>query len=211
MVAFLSGRDPRRGGSPFLYVMPHAGGWGAFEGDDGEDGLINNVNGGFKDYPVEVFETKYPAVIRSYGFRPDSGGPGRFRGGCGIYRLHDVDPESRLYLWMERSVTPAWGLFGGRGAVGPDVVVNPGKPEERHMLKVNAFPLDAGARWELLTGGGGGFGDPLDRDPARVREDVLDGYVTREGAERDYGVVFDGGFEIDREATDRLRAGRRSS
>jgi N-methylhydantoinase B len=82
MVAFLSGRDPRRGGAPFLYVMPHAGGWGAFEGADGEDGLINNVNGGFKDYPVEVFETKYPAVIRGYGFRPDTGGPGRFRGGC---------------------------------------------------------------------------------------------------------------------------------
>ena len=68
MVAFLSGRDPRRDGAPFLYVMPHAGGWGAFEGGDGEDGLINNVNGGFKDYPVEVFETKYPAVIRGYGY-----------------------------------------------------------------------------------------------------------------------------------------------
>ena len=95
MVAYLSGTDPRRGGQPFLYVMPHAGGWGAFEGGDGEDGLINNVNGGFKDYPVEIFEVKYPALIRSYGFRPDTGGPGRFRGGCGLHRTFEVVEDLR--------------------------------------------------------------------------------------------------------------------
>ena len=93
--------------------MPHAGGWGGFEGGDGEDGLINNVNGGFKDYPVEVFEVKYPALIRDYGFRPDTGGPGRFRGGCGLFRRFEVETDAFLYLWLERSVTPAWGLFGG--------------------------------------------------------------------------------------------------
>jgi len=191
MVLFLSGRDPRRGDQPFLHVMPHAGGWGGFEGGDGEDGLINNVNGGFKDYPVEVFEVKYPAVIRRYGFRPDTGGPGRFRGGCGLYRTFEVEPESRLYLWFERSVTPAWGLFGGRDAVGPDVVVNPGREDEHHMLKANAYPLPSGSVVELRTGGGGGFGNPLERDPGRVQNDVRDGYVSLEAAERDYGVVLD--------------------
>jgi N-methylhydantoinase B len=191
MVAYLSGADPRRGGQPFLYVMPHAGGWGAFEGGDGEDGLINNVNGGFKDYPVEIFEVKYPALIRSYGFRPDTGGPGRFRGGCGLHRTFEVEPEARLYLWFERSVTPGWGLFGGRDAVGPDVVVNPGRPGERHMLKVNAHRLEPGSIVELLTGGGGGFGSPLERDPERVVADVRDGYVSVDAAARDYGVVVD--------------------
>jgi N-methylhydantoinase B len=171
--------------------MPHAGGWGGFEGGDGEDGLINNVNGGFKDYPIEVFEVKHPAMIRGYGFRQDTGGPGKFRGGCGTYRTFEIDPESRLYLWFERSVTPAWGLFGGSDAVGPDVVVNPGTPEERHMLKVNALPLSPGAVVELRTGGGGGFGDPRERDPERVRRDVVDGYVSVEAAERDYGVKLD--------------------
>jgi N-methylhydantoinase B len=126
--------------------------------------------------------------MRGYGFRPDTGGPGRFRGGCGLYRRFEIEPESRLYLWFERSVTPAWGLFGGRDAVGPDVVVNPGRPGERHMLKVNAYPLPAGSVVELRTGGGGGFGDPRERDPERVRADVLDGYVSREAAARDYGV-----------------------
>jgi N-methylhydantoinase B len=191
MVLFLSGNDPRRGGQPFLYVMPHAGGWGGFEGGDGEDGLINNVNGGFKDYPVEVFEVKYPAMIRRYGFRPDTGGRGQFRGGCGLYRTFEVEPDARLYLWFERSVTPAWGLFGGGDAVGPDVVVNPGREDERHMLKANAHPLAPGSVVELRTGGGGGFGNPLERDPELVQEDVRNGYVSLEAAARDYGVVLD--------------------
>lgn len=191
MVMFLAGRDPRRDNQPFLHVMPHAGGWGGFEGGDGEDGLINNVNGGFKDYPVEVFEVKHPAMIRGYGFRPDTGGAGKFRGGCGLYRTFEIEPETRLYLWFERSVTPAWGLFGGGEAVGPDVVVNPGREDERHMLKANAHVLEPGAVVELRTGGGGGFGNPHERDPERVRRDVLDGYVTLEAAERDYGVKLD--------------------
>jgi N-methylhydantoinase B len=205
MVAYLAGVDPRRDNAPFLYVMPHPGGWGAFEGGDGEDGLINNVNGGFKDFPVEVFENKYPALIREYGFRPDTGGPGRFRGGCGIYRAHELEAPTRLYLWFERSVTPAWGLFGGRGAVGPDVVVNPGRPDERHVLKVNALPLEAGSVVVLETGGGGGFGDPLERDSERVRVDVVDGYVTPVAAERDYGVVIGDDAAVDEDATRRLR------
>lgn len=192
MVLFLAGIDPRSGDSaPFLHVMPHAGGWGGFEGADGEDGLINNVNGGFKDYPVEIFEVKFPATIRAYGFRPDTGGPGRFRGGCGLYRRFEVDPAARLYLWLDRSVSPAWGLFGGREAVGPDVVINAGREDERHMLKVNAHALEPGSVVELRTGGGGGFGDPFERDPERVQADVLDGYVTVEAAERDYGIAID--------------------
>ena len=206
MVAYLAGADPRRDEAPFLYVAPHPGGWGAFEGGDGEDGLINNVNGAFKDFPIEVFENKYPALIRTYGFRPDTGGPGRYRGGCGIYRSHELEAPTFLYLWFERSVTPAWGLFGGRDATGPDCVVNPGRDDERHMLKVNALPLQAGDVVELRTGGGGGFGEPFQRDPERVRRDVVDRYVTREAAERDYGVVLTEALDVDEEATRRARS-----
>jgi N-methylhydantoinase B len=191
MVAYLAGNDPRHGGQPFLYVMPHAGGWGGFEGGDGEDGLINNVNGAFKDYPIEVFEVKYPALIRTYGFRTDTGGPGRFRGGCGLYRRFETEPGMLLYLWFERSITPGWGLFGGRDAVGPDVVVDPGGANERHLLKTNGLKLEPGTTFELRTGGGGGFGEARERDPERVRADVCDGFVSIEGAERDFGVVLD--------------------
>jgi N-methylhydantoinase B len=191
MVCYLAGQDPRHDDEPFLMVAPHPGGWGGFEGGDGQDGLINNVNGAFKDYPVEIFENKYPATIRGYAFRTDTGGPGRFRGGCGISRTMQLEAPARLYLWFERSLHPAWGLYGGRQATGPDCVVNPGRPDERHMLKVNALPLEPGDVVELRTGGGGGFGDPTERNPERVLTDVRDGYVSPEAAERDYGVVLD--------------------
>jgi N-methylhydantoinase B len=206
MVMYLTGVDPRRGDARYLYVMPHPGGWGGFEGDDGQDGLINNVNGGFKDYPIEVFETKYPALITGYGFRPDTGGPGRYRGGCGIYRTHKVEHDAHIYLWFERSVTPAWGLFGGNDGEPPDVVVNEGRPDERHMLKTNAHPVAAGGVIEVRTGGGGGYGHAREREPERVRLDVLDGYVTRQAAEADYGVVLDDDLAIDAERTAALRA-----
>src|SRR5262249_4800608 len=159
-------------------------GWGGYAGGDGQDGLINNVNGAFKDLPVEVYENKYPAMLREYGFRPDTGGPGRFRGGCGIYRAYHLEAPANIYLWFQRSVTPGWGLFGGRQAIGPDVVLNPGQPDERHLLKANALPVPSGSVVKTLTGGGGGFGPALERDPERVRADVIDGYVSREGAER---------------------------
>ena len=93
-----------------------------------------------------------------------------------------------------------------RDAVGPDVIVDPGGSDERHLLKVNALPLPPGTSWELRTGGGGGFGNAFERDPERVRQDVLDGYVTREAAERDYGVVLRDDLSIDEDATNRLRA-----
>jgi len=205
MVAYFAGTDPRRDDVRFLTGVGHPGGWGGFEGDDGEDGLINNVNGAVKDIPIEVFENKFPGLIRSYGFRPDTGGVGRFRGGCGIYRSYHWETATTAYLWFERSITPAWGLFGGRDAVGPDVVLNPGRDDERHLLKANALSLREGDVVEIRTGGGGGFGNPVERDPARVRLDVLDGYVTAEAAMRDYGVVLSDTGDVDIDATNRVR------
>src|SRR6266404_4155602 len=191
MVIYLAGVDPRKGNIPFLSVEANPGGWGAFQSGDGQDGLINNVNGGFKDMPVEVFESKYPVQIARYGFRSDSGGPGQFRGGCGLYREYRLEADCNLYLWFERSKTPAWGLFGGHDAVGPVVMVE-GKSSGKmlSLLKANNIALKAGDIVTINTGGGGGFGDPLKRDVELVRRDVIDGYVTREGGEREYGVVF---------------------
>jgi N-methylhydantoinase B len=203
MVIYLAGVDPGTG-TPFLALEPTPGGWGAFEGGDGQDGLINNVNGGFKDLPVEVYETKYPARIGRYGFRPDSGGSGKFRGGCGLFREYRLGADCSLYLWFERSKTPAWGLFGGHDATGPEVVVS-SHGSEKSLLKVNNLPCKAGDVVTTYTGGGGGFGNPWERSPALVRRDVVAGYVTREGAERDYGVVFDDALNVDSDATARRR------
>lgn len=210
MVVYFAGLDPRKGHARYLALEPNTGGWGAWDGDDGQDALINNVNGAFKDLPVEIYENKYPIRIMEYGIRPDTGGPGKYRGGCGVFRQYVVDAPALLYLWFERSVTPAWGLFGGMDAAGPDVIVNAGREDERHMLKVNALPLQPGDTVTYYTGGGGGYGLPWERDPERVRMDVIKGYVSRAKAESDYSVVLRDDLSIDEKATeDRRKAIRR--
>jgi N-methylhydantoinase B len=209
MVMRISGKDPATG-APFLMTGPHPGGWGGFSDGDGADALINIINGAFKDYPIEVVEQKYPLVVRRYGVRTDTGGAGRWRGGCGIYRAIEALAPAKVYSWFERSVTPAWGLFGGGSAVGPDVVVNPGGADEHHFLKANGVPLATGDVVELRTGGGGGYGPPWERDPGRVRDDVLDGYVSRQAAATDYGVVLSGDDGVDEAATEALRTGHKA-
>jgi N-methylhydantoinase B len=188
MVISLSGIDPRNG-RPWLDLEPTVGGWGAWQGSDGESGLINNVNGSLKDLPIEVMETKFPLRLSHYGFRTDSGGAGRWRGGNGIVREYTVEcDEATLYLWFERSRTPAWGLHGGEDATPPDVVINPGRADERHMLKASRVTLKRGDVVRTMTGGGGGFGAPGDRDEELVRADVRDGHVSAEAARDLYGV-----------------------
>lgn len=201
MVIYLAGMDSRKGNIPFLSVEPTPGGWGAFAANDGQDALINNVNGAFKDLPVEVYENKYPVVLRRYGFRQDTGGAGRRRGGTGVYREYHLDVPTTVYLWFERSVTPGWGLFGGQDAQPPDVVINPGRENEQHLLKVNALSLATGDVVRTQTGGGGGFGPPWERAEERVLQDVVDGYVSREGAAQDYGVVLNDDMTVDSTAT----------
>jgi N-methylhydantoinase B len=206
MVIFVSGVDPRTG-QPFLAVEPTPGGWGGYHNGDGQDALINNVNGAFKDLPVEVYESKFPVMLRNYHIRPDTGGAGEFRGGCGLYREYTMEADGYVSLWFDRSVTPAWGLFDGGAGAGPDVTLSFPDGSEKHLLKVNASPLPTGAVVTTHTGGGGGYGRAFERDPQRVRSDVLDGYVTVEGARNDYGVALRDDLTVDEAATQALRAG----
>ena len=184
----IAGRDPRSG-KRFIDFECHVGGWGGSLGRDGVDGLINKVNGGMKDIPIEVAETRYPLRVRQYRFRPDSGGAGKWRGGCGIIREYEVlADEAVLGLWWERSVTTAWGLFGGRDGAPPRVVLNPGTDRERALLKCNALPLSHGDLILCQSAGGGGYGEPAERDPQAIADDIADGYVTPAAAASDYGV-----------------------
>ena len=188
MIIGIAGFEDRNG-RPWFDLEPTVGGWGAWRGNDGEDGLINNVNGSLKDLPIEVLETKFPMRMTHYGFRADSGGPGRWRGGNGVVREYTIDCEqAQLFLWFERSVTPAWGLSGGRDATPPVVVINPGREDERRMLKASRVGLRRGDVVRTMSGGGGGFGDPGERDPEQVRKDIDNRHVTTATADRVYGV-----------------------
>ncbi|MFI6074142.1 hydantoinase B/oxoprolinase family protein [Actinoplanes sp. NPDC051343] len=187
MIILTAGRDPRVG-REFVSLEATVGGWGAWNGSDGESALINNVNGSLKDIPIEVHETRYPWRITEYRIRPDSGGAGKWRGGNGVIRQYEAQTDLTVSLWFERSRQPAWGLFGGEDAVGPEVVVNPGREDERRILKINGMSLKKGDVVRCATGGGGGFGDSTERSAGDVRDDVLDRNVTPDAARTRYGV-----------------------
>ena len=151
--------------------------------------MINVVNGDLKNWSVEFIEDKFPLRLLSYEIRTDSQGPGKWRGGAGVIRTYRVETEGecRLMLWIERTKTTAWGLFGGGSGQAPAAVVNPGTPDERVYLKTNTLSLKKGDIVQIRTGGGGGYGDPLERDRKAVREDIENGYITAEHAEKYYG------------------------
>ncbi|MFG1699826.1 hydantoinase B/oxoprolinase family protein [Nonomuraea sp. NPDC049309] len=178
MIVQFTGTDPRTG-KPYVSQEATVGGWGAWEGGDGESCLINNVNGSLRDMPIEVLETLFPVRVTRYEIRPGTGGAGRWRGGNGVVREYEFRADGALSLWFERSVTPAWGLAGGGDGAPPRVTLNPGTPGERRLLKVNALPVKAGDVLRCETGGGGGYGPPELRAPEAVAEDLAEGMVTR--------------------------------
>jgi len=205
MVVYFAGVDPRTK-QGFLSVEATAGGWGGFKKNDGQDALINCVNGDFTNLPVEVFETNYPIKVSEYSIRQDSAGPGMNRGGNGVIRQYQVMiPEAYLYLWFERSKTPAWGVVGGRSGQGPIVEVATPEGRSSEHLKVNALPLTKGTLVTCKTGGGGGYGDPFKRAPEKLLNDVAQGYLSREHVRQQYGVVITGDGRIDYAATAALR------
>jgi N-methylhydantoinase B len=138
--------------------------------------------------------------------RDDSGGAGRFRGGLGHYRdFRIIDHETRITGTFERSACPPWGLAGGKAAATNVLVVNPGREDERSWQKTAALPLRPGDTVSIRTGGGGGYGPPTERDPAAVQADVRNGYVSRDAAAREYGVILTDSLEVDESATEELR------
>ncbi|GAA3477508.1 hydantoinase B/oxoprolinase family protein [Streptomyces yanii] len=186
MIVQFTGTDPRSGK---LFVSQEAtvGGWGAWETSDGESCLINNVNGSLRDMPVEVLETLFPVRVEEYVIRPDSAGAGRTRGGNGVVRQYRFAADQQLSLWWERSVTPAWGVFGGAAGAAPRVTLNPGRDGERSLLKINALTVREGDVLRCESGGGGGFGPAGERAAEAVAEDVRQGLLTAAHAAAVYG------------------------
>ncbi|WP_042353784.1 hydantoinase B/oxoprolinase family protein [Bacillus rubiinfantis] len=179
MVVTFAGIDDQTN-EPFLNVEATAGGWGAFESGDGQSALINHVSGDFKNLPIEVLESNYPIRVNQYALRNNSGGQGRYRGGLGVVREYEILSENTtVSLWFERSKTPAWGLFGGKPGLGPDVQIISGDIVE-HLLKANGKPLCKGDIVIVKTGGGGGFGNQSERSLEDQEKDLRNEYVTKD-------------------------------
>jgi len=189
---------------PFLLADGIGVGYGARPHADGIDAVYFVAQ---ENYPVEFLELGYPVRLRAYGVVPDSGGPGRYRGGCGILREYEILAEDAVFGIRIDSVRhPPWGIAGGMSGGAGDVVINPGTSDERRLPPLSdGHVLKKGDILRIRTGGGGGRGHPFDRTPAEVLEDVLGGFVTPAAARAHYGVVL-ADDAVDEAATAALRA-----
>lgn len=187
-------------------VNPVVGGAGGMPHRDGTNG--SGADAAYlKNTPIELTETETPIEFVKYGLARDSGGPGRWRGGLATELAFRVfAPDSRITARnRDRSIFRPWGVLGGRAAGLSDMVVNPGTPEARRLGNIDTAVLQPGDVLELRSAGGGGRGNPIERESWRVARDVEQGYVSAEAAECDYGVVIRDGV-VDEAATEALRA-----
>jgi N-methylhydantoinase B len=187
-------------------IQPLRCGTGALNGRDGTDVRDNNLNN-MKNQPIELVEAQSSLRFVEYDIRPDSGGPGQWRGGVGQALTVQILCDGGIFLarGMDRMRFPGWGVAGGRPGAPLRAILNRGRPDERVLGKIHELHVRKGDTVTLLMPGGAGFGDPFRRDPEAVLSDVERGFVTVEGAARDYGVAITDG-SIDRRETEALRA-----
>ncbi|MEL6207210.1 MAG: hydantoinase B/oxoprolinase family protein [Pseudomonadota bacterium] len=199
-------QNPATGSRSVMVIQSLVGGTGARQGGDGVDGRDSGL-ANLYNTPLERSEADTDVVIETYGLRPDSGGAGQWRGGTGLEMRILIKQAGTAVLGrgLERFVFRPWGVAGGAPGAVCRVILNHGLPDERDLGKLDMYVAEAGDRVTILTAGGGGFGDPFQRDPRAVLRDVVAGFVSRDAAERDYGVVIRSG-KIDPQATDVLRA-----
>jgi N-methylhydantoinase B len=212
---YVGGPDPASGETFIFYEYP-AGGTGGFAGGDGSNAVRAWTESDMTTLqPIEAVEQRYPVRVERTALRADSGGPGRWRGGLGLVREVRVRAAgSQLSVLAEKAVLPPFGVRGGgAGATNRFGVRRGDRAIEPSPLpgKVSAFPLEPDDVVVMESSGGGGFGDPLDRDLGSIAADLAEGYVTPAAAGADYGVVFADGGAIDPAATAPRRAALRAA
>lgn len=194
----LSGRD-------FVYVEALGGGMGARASKDGMDGVQVHITN-TSNLPIESMELEYPLRVLHYGLVPDSGGPGKFRGGLSIRKDIQALAPVIFSAHSDRHRIPPWGLAGGLPGGCGRFALNPDMPAERPIRsKISGIQVNRGDVISARTAGGGGVGSPLDRDPEHVARDYAQGKVSRDQAREAYGVVLTDEGRVDRAATTALR------
>lgn len=171
-------------------------GWGARPYADGNN-FCDSINGNCRTIPVEVFETRYPWLVEEFTLHENSGGPGKYRGGLGAIKTCRALAEITASQLTDRHRIPAWGLFGGKpGATGATLIQKAGTDEwltpvtafgTKSTSKYSNVTFQPGDRVRLVTPGGGGWGDPRERDRELVAEDLREGFISPEAAKEHYG------------------------
>jgi N-methylhydantoinase B len=199
-------------GKPWVFMELLDTALGASDRQDGVSLIHGTLGvGQFRPGPIEIHETEFPLRVVRFDVRADSGGPGKFRGGLGCTREYQLLSSAVVRVRGKgdmRSKFPPWGVVGGRAARTGFYAIN----GEELSETVREAPLKPGDTVQVNMNAGGGYGDPLERDPELVLGDVLDGYVSVNGAREDYGVAINENLmRIDRSATEELRRERRGS
>jgi len=207
MANFIYGTDPRTG-RYYVCAEGDAGGYGGKPYEDGEHAFFSMDLGDTYNVPVEVAEVRYPWMVKRFELRQDSGGAGKYRGGLGVIRDYQIIGHSAgLTVTTDRvKYTPPWGLFGGKPGKPNITVVYRDDGSQEEWRKISNLPLGEDEVVSFMTGGGGGYGPPLERDPEKVLDDVLDGYISLSSAKDEYSVVIsEDTMTVDRAATAKLR------
>ena len=201
----IGGTNPRTN-RLYNYIETYGGGQGAFHNQDGMDGVHSHMTN-TRNAPVEVIEATYPLLVERYGLVPNSEGCGKFRGGMGMQREFTfLAPESTITVSSDRNIFRPWGVAGGKEAANAKCFLF----QEGHKIQLPSKitrKVKEGNRFLTITSGGGGWGDPFERDPEKVRWDVLEGLVSIERALSEYGVkIHPETLEIDYEETEKFRS-----
>ncbi|MEC7488290.1 MAG: hydantoinase B/oxoprolinase family protein [Pseudomonadota bacterium] len=208
----LNGINPQTNEFYLAFIGPTGGGWGAKKSEDGVSATVCINDGDTHNSPAEQLEAKYPLLIENYILREDSGGAGEFRGGLGCGYTVQARADLMLNAQVDRMHCKPWGLNGGLDAAGNAVVLrsNGSWKEDYPNAKLLTARIKKGDAFAVRSGGGGGFGDPLNRPAAKVADDVRQGYVSVMSAKKNYGVICNGSGALDVEGTEHLRSSRRS-
>ena len=202
----VGGTDPKRGRAYVMYVISGGGYGGSAFGD----GISNGCStiGISKTTPIEVMEQYYPVLFEEYSLNEGSGGPGAHRGGFGVnYRIRLRRGEASASMVMDHGRTGPQGALGGAdGGVNRVRIVQGNRPYvPEHLSKDQGIRIEAGDLIEVSTPGGGGYGNPFDRDAALVVQDVAKGYYTRAAAAQWFGVAIGADGAVDAAGTASLR------
>lgn len=207
VAAVVHGINPADGRFYIGAIGPTGGGWGAKSSEDGISTTVCINDGDTHNSPVEQLEARYPILVECYRLRPDSGGAGRFRGGLGADIAFEALAPMTIGTTIERQHCRPWGLAGGFDGDGNGIAIRTDGTWNTELpnAKVTALRLLPGQVFMMRSGGGGGFGSPLERDIGKLANDVAEGYVTPASAAQDYGAVLTEG-RVDVDATRRVRA-----
>ncbi|MBV9527644.1 hydantoinase B/oxoprolinase family protein [Sphingomonas sp.] len=199
----IHGISPNDGRFYIVGIGPLGGGWGAKATEDGVSATVCINDGDTHNSPTEQLESKFPVLVERYRLRSDSAGPGKFRGGLGAEMVVQALAPFSLTTRIDRVHCRPWGLAGGGEAVGNGIGIRTGSEWKTDFANAKVFNvrLRKGDAYMMQSGGGGGFGPAVERDPESVARDVRLGYVSRAAALDDYGVVLKPEGSVDADGT----------